>query len=140
MQDMRVLIDTNVFLDMFQKRQPFENDAVSIITACVDGRIEGHVSSHSLCDLFYILRKDFDYLQRKEIIRFICENFTVIAEEKDDFIFVVDNKDWKDLEDGLQMRCAHNQSLDYIVTRNIEDFAASPIQQIEPSSLIKILS
>ena len=103
---MEILIDTNVFIDMFQKRQPFTDFATAVITSCVNGQNTGFVSSHSLSDMFYILRKDFSATERKELIRFICTYFTVICEQKEDFLAAVDNSLSLDMEDVLQMQCA----------------------------------
>ena len=135
---MEILIDTNVFIDMFQKRQPFTDFATAVITSCVNGQNTGFVSSHSLSDMFYILRKDFSATERKELIRFICTYFTVICEQKEDFLAAVDNSLSLDMEDGLQMQCAKKHNLDYIVTRNIKDFAESYIPAIHPNDFLEM--
>ncbi|WP_178841804.1 hypothetical protein [uncultured Treponema sp.] len=44
-----------------------------------------------------------------------------------------------DLEDGLQIRCAETNNLDYIITRNIKDFFNSPVPAIEPQKFIKLM-
>lgn len=56
---MRILIDTNVILDWIMVREPNAANAKLIMGQCLFGNIEGYVTSHSLTDLFYILRKDF---------------------------------------------------------------------------------
>ena len=56
------------------------------------------------------------------LIANLCKYVTVISEKQDDFEVVSKNPETKDLEDSLQMVCAENACLDYIVTRNIKDF------------------
>ena len=133
---MEILIDTNIFIDMVQKRQPFTDFAAEVVASCVRGQNKGYVSAHSLSDLFYILRKDFSGDERKEFVKFICTYFTVISERKEDFIAAADNNLWPDMEDGLQMQCAKVCKLDYIVTRNIKDFSCSDVPAIMPSDFL----
>ena len=42
----------------------------------------------------------------------------------------------EDLEDGLQIQCATKSGLDYIVTRNIDDFKNSSVPAILPSDFL----
>lgn len=41
--------------------------------------------------------------------------------------------------DSLQMQCAKNYNLDYIVTRNIKDFPMSPVKAVEPGEFLGIV-
>jgi hypothetical protein len=40
-----------------------------------------------------------------------------------------------DFEDAVQAACAERIGADYIVTRNLKDFAKSPVQAILPEAL-----
>ena len=98
----------------------------------------GYISSHSLSDLFYILRKDKSINERKAIILHLCKFFTIIPEAKDLFISICNNSEWNDLEDGLQMKCAEIENLDYIITRdNKNGFINSPIKTITQEEFLK---
>lgn len=133
-----ILVDTNVILDMVQKREPFSKDAAEIIASCITKKNKGYVTAHSLCDLFFILRKDIDVQGRMQLIKLLCSHFGILSETKNDFIAVTDNNALKDLEDGLQMQCSLAAGLDYIVTRNISDFSISKVPAITPSNFLKI--
>ncbi len=138
MKNMRILIDTNIILDLVQNREPHCENASSIINSCVKGEHMGYISSHSLSDLFYILRKDKSINERKAIILHLCKFFTIIPEAKDLFISICNNSEWNDLEDGLQMKCAEIENLDYIITRdNKNGFINSPIKTITPEEFLK---
>jgi hypothetical protein len=43
-----------------------------------------------------------------------------------------------DLEDSLQLECAKSVGAEYIVSRNIDDFANSPIPVILPEDFLKM--
>ena len=54
---MRVLLDTNVVLDVLLKRAPWVVEASAIWRANDDGRIVGYLMASALTDIFYIARR-----------------------------------------------------------------------------------
>ena len=138
MKNMRVLIDTNIVLDWLMSREPFQKNARFIMEKCLFGDLEGYLTVHSLTDLFYILRKDFDVEKRKRLILLLCDNINIIAEDREAVKSALEHENWKDLEDGLQMQGALQEKLDYIVTRNIKDFKSSIILPVLPEQLIEL--
>ena len=132
MKNMRVLLDSNVIIDWLVHRQPFFEPAKAVIESCMFGNNQGFVTSHSLCDMYYILRKDFSTEQRLNFIRWLSERCKVIIEEAQDFHVVSSNPSTTDLEDGLQIQCAEKLELDYIITRNIKYFDLSTVPAISP--------
>lgn len=139
MRDINILIDSNIILDVVQEREPFTSNAKNILSQCITRRINGFVTAHSLCDIFYILRKDKTLAERLSLIGTLCKYVTVLSERQSDFEDIANNPETRDLEDSLQMVCAENYALDYIVTRNAKDFSASKIPAIEPDTFINIL-
>ena len=136
---MRILIDTNIILDLVQNREPYSENASIIINSCITRENRGYVSSHSLIDLFFILRKDKTVEERKTLILNLCKFFTIIPEENKYFVSICNNHDWNDLEDGLQMKCAEAENLDYIITRDRENgFKNSPVKTINPEEFLKL--
>lgn len=134
---MKILIDTNIILDLIQNREPFSENASKIINSCVKKENEGYISSHSLSDIFFILRKDKTVEERKALILNLCNFFTVIPEDKNFYTAVCQNNEWNDLEDGLQMKCADFEKLDYIVTRDAgEGFNNSPVKVISAEDFL----
>lgn len=134
---MKILIDTNIILDLIQSREPFSENASKIINSCVKKENEGYISSHSLSDIFFILRKDKTVEERKALILNLCNFFTVVPEDKNFYTAVCQNNDWNDLEDGLQMKCADFEKLDYIVTRDAgKGFNNSPVKVISAKDFL----
>lgn len=133
---MNLLIDSNVILDMVQHREPFFRESKEIIAECIRQSHFGFVTAHSLCDIYYILRKDMSAEQRLKLVNMFCQFFTVIPETASDFTAVTENPNTDDLEDGLQQQCTTRLNLDYIVTRNIDDFRTSAVPAIEPGQFL----
>ena len=70
----------------------------------------------------------------------IVSSFQVISESRRDFVSVLTDKNFFDLEDGLQMKCAENTNLDYIVTGNLKDFNNSKVPAVNIETALKLIS
>lgn len=135
----KILIDTNVLLDYLLEREPFVEDAKEIIRACTDGKVKGCIAAHSIPNMFFILRKDFDEKERREILLNLCKIFDVEGIDKVKIVSGLENGKFSDFEDCLQMECAKSYEADYIVTRNISDYDTSEIKAILPKDYLSQL-
>ena len=61
---MRILIDTNVILDILQKREPFFADSYRALRKAIEGDAECLISASAATDIFYMLRKAFGSAQQ----------------------------------------------------------------------------
>ena len=69
----------------------------------------------------------------------LCEILTVSGIDKKKLINALNNNNFKDFEDCLQAECALSCGADYIVTRNIKDFANAPVPAILPEDFLKLI-
>ncbi|MCI9077272.1 MAG: PIN domain-containing protein [Dorea sp.] len=136
---MRALIDTNVLLDFLLGKEPCFNSADRIIKLCADKKIQGFMAAHSIPNMFYILRKDMTEEDRREMLLNLCDIFTIEGIDSAKIVAALKNSAFKDLEDCLQSDCAKRIRADYIVTRNIKDFAISEVPAILPEDFLKII-
>ena len=136
MKNMRVLIDSNIVLDWLMNREPFCFEAKRVLQSCLMGEIKGYLSAHSITDMFYILRKEMDVAKRKQVLLLLCRYFHIVPEDSNTISEALENAEWQDLEDGLQMQCAWNEKLDFIITRNIKDFSTSLVPAVLPKEFI----
>ena len=134
----KILIDTNVLLDYLLEREPFFEDAKKIILFCTDGKAKGCIAAHSISNMFFILRKDYNAKERREVLLNLCKIFDVEGIDKVKLISGLTNEDFSDFEDCLQMECAKSYGADYIVTRNVSDYATSEIKAITPKEYLEI--
>ena len=133
---MRILLDTNIILDILQKREPWFVNSYAVFERCIRQEYIGFITSHSLSDLFFVLRKSHSAENRRNAVKLICSYFKIVAENRDSFLAAVGNEYSDDLEDCLQIVAAQNQKLDFIITRNINDFKKSPVAVITPQELL----
>lgn len=134
----KILIDTNVLLDYLLEREPFFEDAKEIVISCVEGKIKGCIAAHSIPNMFFILRKDYNAKERREVLSNLCLIFYVEGIDKAKLLSGLANEDFSDFEDCLQMECAKSFGANYIVTRNVADYSVSDVKAIEPKDYLKL--
>ena len=135
---MKVLIDTNVILDVLYKREGFYEDSLKIWKLCETMKLDGYISALSIPNIVYILRRELDPEKTLEVINNINLVFK-IYDLKSEIIMQAAEKKTKDYEDALQMVTAQKLKASFIVTRNIKDFTGSKIIAVKPSELLERL-
>lgn len=131
---MKILIDTNVILDVLCNRADFVNDSLKVFKYCEANQITGCISALSVPNIVYIMRKELDNDRIKEILTTLTSIFTVVDLRESDLTKAAD-LDFSDYEDALQSVCASRTKVNFIVTRNIKDFKNSSVPAIKPSEL-----
>lgn len=132
---MKILIDTNIILDVLCKRPDFYESSAKIFKLCEIKKISGVISALSIPNIIYILRKELNAEKTKEILDNLMLIFD-IADLKADDLKKAANMGFNDYEDALQSVCAFRIKADYIVTRNLKDFSLSKVTAVSPSELL----
>ena len=132
---MKVLIDTNIILDVLCKRPDFYEDSAKIFKLCEVKKISGVISALSIPNIMYILRKELDADKTREILDSLMLIFSVADLKADDLKKAADMR-FKDYEDAIQSACATRIKANYIVTRYIKDFSESKVTAIKPAELL----
>lgn len=132
----RILVDTNVLLDYLLTREPFYEDAKAVVLACTEGDTKACIAAHSIPNMFFILRKDYDAKERRELLSNLCKIFDVEGIDKSKLLSGLQNEDFSDFEDCLQMECAKSYGAEYIVTRNVDDYKSSDVKAVLPKDYL----
>lgn len=133
---MRILIDTNVLIDYLTGRMPYFTLADNIIHLCSDAKIKGFMAAHSINDMYYILRKEYDDTTRREMLRSLFDILEVSGLDKNILLKALERNYFKDFEDCIQDECASVCKVDFIVTRNVKDFETSTVKAISPDEFM----
>lgn len=133
---MRVLIDTNIIMDVLADREGFSDSASRVFKLCEVGKIEGIIYALSIANIAYIMRKELNQSQIEEVISKLSSIFTVVDMKGDDLKKAA-ALPMDDFEDALQSVCASRLKADFIVTRNLKDFRNSRVMAIKPGELIE---
>jgi hypothetical protein len=111
--------------------------ASRVFQYCFQRKCDGYVASHSIANIFYILRKQFSFDERKKMLLGLCDFMEIAGVQKRQLIDALNDETFDDLEDCLQTECAKAVNADYIITRNIDDFTGSSIPAILPEDFLK---
>jgi predicted nucleic acid-binding protein len=123
----RILIDTNIVIDLLAKREEFYNEAAALFSLSDKKVLELCISSLTFANTNYVLSKLKSSKEAREILR----KFKVLVEilSLDDKIIelALSDDEFSDFEDGLQYYSALENNVDLIITRNKKDFKNSKI-------------
>ncbi len=132
---MRVLIDTNIVLDVLLGRKPFCVHSAEIFKYAEQDRIEAFLTSNSVTDIVYILRKSYSMADIKDNLM-IMFGFIKILNVSSGDILNAFNIRTHDFEDALIIQCACRIKADCIITRNPADFKESPVRYMNPEEFV----
>ncbi|MCM1270477.1 MAG: PIN domain-containing protein [Ruminococcus flavefaciens] len=135
---MKIMIDTNVILDVLLERENFVDESYKVLSMCEEHRVNGFVSASAVTDIYYIVRK---YTHSAEIaynaIGKLLEIAKVCSVTNSDVLTAFQLRA-KDFEDCLVSICAKSNSCDYIVTRNKTDFENFDTKALTPIEFINM--
>ena len=132
---MKVLIDTNVIVDVALEREPFYAESDRILTFVEEGQIQGYVSASTFSDLYYIIRRDKGRDWTLDFLRQLA-TFCQVATVDNSVISIALTCNFKDFEDAIQYSTAVINLIDAIVTRNPRDFPVTTPRIVTPNQLI----
>lgn len=132
---MKLLIDANILLDVLQNREPHVQTSSVIWKLCETEKAKGYVSVLTFANLVYIMRKEFTPKRIEETLDALSLIFEFADLSASDLSHAAE-LGWDDFEDALQSVTAERIRADYIITRNIKDFAGSKVIAFTPSELI----
>jgi len=131
----KILIDTNVVLDLVLERQPFVESAILVFERIERGNLAGYIAATTITNIFYIIRK----IEGREVALAAIHRLLVGLQ-----CCAVDRRTietalslgLKDFEDSVQLACATLDQLDAIVTRDPKDFSSSNLPIYSPTELL----
>lgn len=132
---MKLLIDTNILLDVLQKRDNYCGMSSLVWKLCETGRVEGVVFALSFANLVYVMRKSLDPGQIGSVLEMLRLIFSIADLTEADLLNAA-RKQWDDFEDALQSTTAERISADRIITRNVRNFQKSGVKAVTPSEYL----
>jgi predicted nucleic acid-binding protein len=123
----KLLIDTNIVIDLLAKREPYYVDAARLFSLADIKQVALSVSSLTFANTNYTLLKATNPQKAKSILR----KFKLLADvlPLDDKIInlALNDNEFQDFEDALQYFSALENNQDIIITRNLKDFRKAKI-------------
>jgi len=133
----KILIDTNIVIDLLAKREQFYKNAQQVFTLSDLKKVKLYVSSLTFANTYYVLSQSLKISDARKILR----KFKVLVEvlPMDDKIIDLSlESDFKDFEDAIQYFTAIENKLDMIMTRNLKDFKRSKLPVLAPKDYLNL--
>ncbi|MEF9875682.1 MAG: PIN domain-containing protein [Gordonibacter sp.] len=131
---MDLVLDNNIVLDHIDRREPFYALSRKVCLLGVAEEANTYISVNMLTDIYYLLRKDYGSQVAQDMIENNLSFLQLVGITPEDARKALAAR-WGDFEDCLVARCAEKIKADYIVTRNVNDFAESSVEAVTPEEL-----
>jgi len=133
---MKVIIDTNVIIDILQHREPYYQDSYRTILLGLQEKTETFLCAAAVADIYFIISKNIsdskkvgEKINALNVLLKICD--TTSAD-----VNTALSLNMAAFDAALISAIAKRENADYIVTRNEEAFSGSPVPTISPSKLL----
>jgi len=133
----RLFLDTNIVIDLLDRREPFCHDAVQLFTRAYYKQVQLIVSPMTYTTASFLLHKHGADGVRKLLSNFRQLSHVATADER-----TVDDSlasQFNDFEDAMQYYCALKSKADIIITRNGKDFSASKLPVMTATEYLSTL-
>ncbi len=130
---MKLFLDTNVLIDLYQRREPFYRDIRRIQIMEVFGDVELWASAKSFTDIYYVLSKKHESSTIQRAFEASFEFLHICSIDSDDVRQAV-QLGWEDFEDCLIDLAARKVKADVLLTRDISGFSESRIPIKRPEA------
>lgn len=134
---MKVLVDTNVILDVLLEREPFCKSASKVLKLSGRDNIQEFVSAAAITDIYYIA---YQHLRDKQKVRDLIKQLlrvVSVASVSEKKIVNALELEWNDFEDSVQYSVATLDNMDAVVTRNGKDYKMSEVPVWTPDEMIE---
>ena len=138
--NMKLLIDTNVVLDVLLRREPFFRTAAEVLSLTQRDEVREYVSASAITDIYYIANKQ---MKDRDAVRDLLKRLLMIvsvAAVSEREIQNALNLAWGDFEDSVQYSVALLNEMDGIVTRNPSDYQEANMRIWLPEQTLELFA
>ena len=132
---MKVLVDTNVLLDVAQDRVQHRVESEAVLKWCEDHPGQSFIAWHTISNLYFIIGED---RIAREFIADVLKIFEIPLSGTATARVAL-SLPLTDFEDALQVAVALEAGADVIVTRNEQHFSRSPVLPQNPRAFLAAL-
>jgi len=133
----KIFFDTDVILDISIKRELDIKDSVKLINLVENGLYKGYTSTIIFSNTYYIQRKLTGHEVSISFLKNLRLLLTVLNVD-DSIIHKALESDFNDFEDAIQYFTAIENTMDCIITRNVNDYKKSIIPVYTPTELLQL--
>jgi hypothetical protein len=136
---MKITVDLNVLLDVAQNRLPHYHASEEVLHRARAGEYAAVLPGHAITTLHYIIEKWSGASLANETVDGLLADFDIHPPDKTSFIRAR-QLPLGDFEDAVVASVAEATGSEYIVTRNVSDFAGSPVPAVTPTEFLEAIA
>ena len=137
---MKLLIDTNVVLDVLLRREPFFRTAAEVLNLTQRDEVREYVSASAITDIYYIANKQ---MKDRDAVRDLLKRLLMIVSVAAVSEWEIQNAlnlAWGDFEDSVQYSVALLNEMAGIVTRNPSDYQEANMRIWLPEQALELFA
>ena len=135
---MRVLVDTNVVLDLLLARPPFVGAAARVFGLVEHSRAEGLLCATTVTTIHYLLTQNLSGAASRQALRNLLELFEIAPVSRAVLEEALKSK-VADFEDAVIDQAGRLAGAEVVVTRNQRDFRFATLKVLGPDELLASL-
>lgn len=135
----RVLVDTNVALDVLLERQPHFTASAAVWSAIEMGTAQGYLAAHGITAIHYLARRQLGIRRARRVIMALLQVFRVAPIDENTLREALDHEG-NDFEDAVTAAAARLAECDAIVTRDPKGFRGTALPVLTPEAAALHLS
>lgn len=126
-----ILVDTNVLLDVIERREPQFAHSAALIERVIRGDLEAGIAAHGVTTLHYLVARTAGNDRAEQVLDWLLEHFSVVQIGPAEIARARAMR-MRDFEDAVVAAAALAAGCSHIVTGNVRDFAESPVPAVLP--------
>ena len=130
-----ILLDTDVLIDIALDRSPHSRPASELLDRIEGGSHSAYIAWHTVSNFYYLVSSSRGGTNARDFIVDLTR-FVRIAPTDTEGVQYAATLPMADFEDAMQVAAARSCGAQYVVTRNVRDFAHSPIPAITPREVL----
>lgn len=130
-----ILLDLNVLLDVVQRREPHYATSAGVIELVIRGEVTAALPAHAVTTVHYIVERYRSPAKANEAVDWLLRYFDVMPVGRTQLLRARALA-WNDFEDAVVAAAAESGNCQAIVTRNVKDFAHSPVTALTPEEYL----
>lgn len=134
---MKILVDTNVVLDLLLDRSPFADSAAKVFSLAENSEVEAALCATTLTTIDYLLTRSLPRDTAKKALSRLLELFEIAPVNRSVIEEALQSR-MTDFEDAVLSYAASLVGAKVIVTRNTKDFRHSPVNALDPAEFLSV--
>ena len=130
-----ILLDTDILIDIALDRRPHADPAAALLDRIEQGAETACIAWHTVSNFYYIVAPLHGGAGTRDFIVELTR-FVAVASTGTEAVRYAAELPMPDFEDALQVAAAQACGARCIVTRNVKDYARSPIRAVDPLAAI----